>query len=169
MGHHTRRRNFGYLPCRDILDKVSRTYDFTWRRRRDYFAGAASPGKICACAQTGVCPSAFLLWFEPLGPGFESTLSNTIKITPQGAFFILAAQVIFYLWLMKGLLPTYERNGQKQGKTGNFCKKRYFWQFYTTQNRTLPQIFGVFILLCTKIPYKNNREFFGLYQGIISE
>lgn len=40
-----------------------------WRRRRDYFAGAASPGKICAFAQTGVRPSAFLRRFEPFTPG----------------------------------------------------------------------------------------------------
>ena len=62
---------------------------YSWRRRRDYFAGAASPGKICAYAQTGVRPSAFLRRFEPLAPGFESTLSNTIKNTPHGRDFLL--------------------------------------------------------------------------------
>ena len=71
---------------------------------------------------------------------------------------------------MKDLRPRHKRNGQKQGKTGNFCKKRYFLgNFYTTQTRTRPQIFGIFTLPRTKIPYRNNREFFGLYQGIINE
>ena len=30
---------------------------------------------------------------------------------------------------MKDLRPTYDQNGQKQGKTGNFCKKWHFGQF----------------------------------------
>ena len=32
---------------------------------------------------------------------------------------------------MKDLRPTYDQNGQKQGKTGNFCKKRYFLGNFT--------------------------------------
>ena len=87
-----------------------------------------------------------------------------------GFYLFLAAQETFYLWLMKDLRPTYDPNGQKQGKTGNFCKKRVFWgNFYTTYDRTRPQNFGIFTLPRTKIPYRNNREFFGLYQGIINE
>jgi len=74
---------------------------------------------------------------------------------------------------MKDLCPTHNQNSQnhkKQGKTGNFLQKTVFLgNFYTTYDRTRPQIFGIFTLLCTKIPYKNNREFFGTQQGIISE
>ena len=97
-------------------------------------------------------------------------IKHNKKSRPLGVFFIVAAQETFYLWLMKDLRPTHEQNGQKQGKTGNFCKKRYFLgNFYTTYDRIHAQIFGIFTLPRTKIPYKNNREFFGAYQGIISE
>jgi len=78
----------------------------------------------------------------------------------------MAAQENFYLWPMKDLRPTYDQNAQKQGKTGIFLQKMIFFGiFYTTQTRTRPHIFGIFTLLCTKNPHKNNREFFGLYQG----
>ena len=78
----------------------------------------------------------------------------------------------------RNLLPlAYERpapnartKGLKTGKNREFLQKTVFFrQFYTTYDRTRPQIFGIFALFRTKIPYKNNREFFGLYQGIISE
>ena len=78
----------------------------------------------------------------------------------------------------RNLLPlAYERPApdirterSKTGKNRDFLQKTvFFWQFYTTQTRTRPQIFGVFTLFRTKIPYKNNREFFGTQQGIISE
>lgn len=48
-----------------------------------------------------------------------------------GFYLFLAGQVIFYLWLMKDLRPIYDRNGQKQGKTGNFCKKTVFLGNFT--------------------------------------
>ena len=78
----------------------------------------------------------------------------------------------------RNLLPlAYERpvpdirpKRSKTGKNREFLQKMTFWgNFYTTQTRTRPQIFGVFTLFHTKIPYKNNREFFRTYQGIISE
>ena len=61
---------------------------------------------------------------------------------------------------MKDLRPTYDQNGQKQGKTGKFCKKRYFLgNFYTTQTRIRPQIFGVFALPAQKFPAKITGNF----------
>ena len=78
----------------------------------------------------------------------------------------------------RNLLPlAYERTapntrtkGLKTGKNREFLQKTVFLgNFYTTQTRTRPHIFGIFTLSRTKIPYKNNREFFGTYQGIISE
>ena len=84
-----------------------------------------------------------------------------------GFYLFLAAQETFYLWLMKDLRPTHEQNGQKQGKTGNFCKKRYFLgNFYTTYDRIHAQIFGIFTLPAPKFPAKitgnfsdHNRDF----------
>ena len=85
---------------------------------------------------------------------------------------------VFYFGGARNLLPlAYERPApdirterSKTGKNRDFLQKTvFFWQFYTTQTRTRPQIFGVFTLFRTKIPYKNNREFFGTQQGIISE
>ena len=56
---------------------------------------------------------------------FHFTGNN--KKCPARAFLLfLAVQGIFYLWLMKDLRPRHKRNGQKQGKAGNFCKKRSF-------------------------------------------
>ena len=78
----------------------------------------------------------------------------------------------------RNLLPlAYERpapntrtKGLKTGKNREFLQKTVFFrQFYTTYDRTRPQIFGIFTLFHTKIPCKNNREFFRTYQGIISE
>ena len=78
----------------------------------------------------------------------------------------------------RNLLPlAYERpvpdirpKRSKTGKNREFLQKTVFLAiFYTTQTRTRPQNFGVFALPRTKIPYKNNREFFGPYQGIICE
>ena len=78
----------------------------------------------------------------------------------------------------RNLLPlAYERPApdirpkrSKTGKNREFLQKTVFLgNFYTTYDRTRPQIFGVFTLPRTKIPYKNNREVFGLYQGIINE
>lgn len=105
-----------------------------------------------------------------LYPGFESTLSITIKITPQGR--------VFYCGGARNLLPlAYERpapntrtKGLKTGKNREFLQKTVFLgNFYTTHDRTHPQNFGIFTLFHTKIPYKNNREFFVTYQGIINE
>ena len=107
---------------------------------------------------------------QTLYPGFESTLSITIKITPQGR--------VFYCGGARNLLPlAYERPASnirpkrsKTGKNREFLQKIAFLvNFYTTHDRTRPQIFEAFALPRIKIPYKNNREFFGLYQGIISE
>ena len=58
-------------------------------------------------------------------------IKHNKKSRPLGVFYFLAVQEIFYLWLMKNLHPRHKRNGQKQGKTGNFCKKRYFWANFT--------------------------------------
>ena len=78
----------------------------------------------------------------------------------------------------RNLLPlAYERpapnartKGLKTGKNREFLQKAVFFrQSRTTYDRTRPQIFGIFTLPRTKIPYKNNREFFVTYQGIISE
>ena len=77
--------------------------------------------------------------------------------------------MIFYCGGARNLLPlAYERpapnartKGLKTGKNREFLQKMAFWgNFYTTQTRTRPQIFGIFTLPRTKIPYKNNREFF---------
>ena len=78
----------------------------------------------------------------------------------------------------RNLLPlAYERPApdirterSKTGKNREFLQKTVFLgNFYTTQTRTHPQIFGIFTIFHTKIPYKNNREFFGTYQGFIRE
>ena len=66
--------------------------------------------------------------------------------------------------------PNTRTKGLKTRKNREFLQKMVFFrQFYTTHDRTHPQIFGIFTLFHTKIPYKNNRVFFGLCQGIISE
>ena len=65
----------------------------------------------------------------------------------------------------RNLLPlAYERpvpNTRTKGlKTGNFCKKRYFLgNFYTTYDRTRPQIFGIFTLPAQKSPTKITGNF----------
>ena len=86
-----------------------------------------------------------------------------IKNAPAGGILLfLAVQETFYLWLMKNLRPTYDPNGQKQGKTGNSCKKRYFWQFFTQPR--LEHTCG-FLRTCalpaTKFPIKITGNFFG--------
>ena len=85
----------------------------------------------------------------------------------------MAVQGIFYLWLMKDLCPRHNQNSQNHKKTGKnreiLQKTVFLGNFYTTQTRTRPQNFGIFTLPHTKIPYKNNREVFGTYQGIINE
>ena len=79
-----------------------------------------------------------------------------------GFYLFLAAQGIFYLWLMKDLRQKHKRNGQKQGKTGNFCKKQTFRpKNYTTCTRIHPRFSKRLRPTLPKIPYKNNREFFG--------
>ena len=98
-----------------------------------------------------------------------STLRIYKKNAPLGVFYFLAVQGIFYLWLMKDLRPTIRTKGLKTGKNRDFLQKTVFFrQFYTTYNRTRPQIFGIFTLPCTKIPYKNNREFNSPEQGFHS-
>lgn len=86
-----------------------------------------------------------------------------------GFYLFLAVQETFCLWVMKDLRPSHNQNSQNRKKTGknrDFLQKiAFFGNFYTTHNRTPPQIFGVFTLFRTKIPYKNNREFFVTYQG----
>ena len=70
----------------------------------------------------------------------------------------------------RNLLPlAYERpapntrtKGLKTGKNREFLQKTVFLgNFYTTYDRTRPQIFGIFTLPRIKIPHKNNREVFG--------
>lgn len=74
---------------------------------------------------------------------------------------------VFYFGGARNLLPfAYERpapdNTNERVKNRDFLQKTVFLgKFYTTYDRTHPQIFWVFALLRTKIPYKNNREFFG--------
>ena len=58
--------------------------------------------------------------------------------------------------------PNTRTKGLKTGKNRDFLQKMAFWgNFYTTHDRIQPQIFGIFTLPRIKIPYKNNREFFG--------
>ena len=89
--------------------------------------------------------------------------TKTLKITSGGARNLLPLAY-------EKLAPDIRPKRSKTGKNREFLQKMAFWgNFYTTHDRTHPQIFGIFTLPRTKIPYKNNREFFGLYQGIISE
>ena len=76
---------------------------------------------------------------------------------------------VFYCGGARNLLPlAYERPASdirtersKTGKNREFLQKTVFLgNFYTTQTRTRLQIFGAFTLFHTKIPYKNNRDFF---------
>lgn len=75
---------------------------------------------------------------------------------------------------MKNLRPTYDQNGQKQGKTGNFCKKWHFGASFTQPRLEHARIFSVFLpYSAQKFPTKitgnfldhirdfsaNNREF----------
>ena len=85
---------------------------------------------------------------------------------------------VFYFGGARNLLPlAYERPAPKTqtkraktGKNREFLQKMaFFRQSRTTYDRIHTQIFGIFILSHTKIPCKNNREFFVTYQGIISE
>ena len=62
-----------------------------------------------------------------------------------GFYLFLAAQGIFYLWLMKDLRPTYDQNAQKQGKPGNFCKKWHFGAFFTQPRLERTRRFSVFL------------------------
>ena len=74
--------------------------------------------------------------------------TKTLKITSGGA---------------RNLLPlAYERPApdirterSKTGKNREFLQKiAFLGNFYTTQTRTRPQIFGIFTLLCTPPPLK---------------
>ena len=57
--------------------------------------------------------------------------------------------------------PKAQTKRAKTGKSREFLQKTVFLgNFYTTQTRTRPQIFGIFTLPRTKIPYKNNRELY---------
>ena len=77
-----------------------------------------------------------------------------------GGYLFLAVQETFYLWHMKDLLPTYERNGQKQGKTGIFCKKRYFFGNFTQLRLERARRFSVFLLYSAqKFPTKITGNF----------
>ena len=98
----------------------------------------------------------------------------TSRVITTGCVIFLAVQETFYLWHMKDLLPTYERNGQKQGKTGNFCKKWHFGAILTQPRLEHTRRFSEFLLYSAqKFPTKitgnflehnrelsaNNREF----------
>ena len=66
--------------------------------------------------------------------------------------------------------PDIRKERLKTGKNREFLQKMaFFGNFYTTQTRTRPQIFGIFTLPAPKFPTKITGNFFGLYQGIISE
>lgn len=73
-----------------------------------------------------------------------------------GFYLFLAVQGIFYLWLMKDLHPRHNQNSQNHKKTGKnreFLQKMEFWvNFYTTYDRTRPQIFGIFYPALHKNP-----------------
>ena len=85
--------------------------------------------------------------------------TKTLKITSGGTRNLL------HLAYEKPA-PNTRTKRAKTGKNREFLQKTVFFrQFYTTHDRTHPQIFWTFTLPCTKIPYKNNRDFFGLYQG----
>ena len=89
--------------------------------------------------------------------------TKTLKITSGGARNLLPLAY-------ERPVPKTQTKRSKTGKNREFLQKTVLLAiFYTTYDRTRPQIFWTFTLPCTKIPYKNNREFFGLYQGIISE
>ena len=82
---------------------------------------------------------------------------------------------------MKDLCPTYDQNGQKQGKTGNFCKKRYFGAIFTQLRLEHARRFSGFLPCpAQKFPTKttgnfsehirelsaNNREFTNILKNI---
>ena len=59
-------------------------------------------------------------------------------------------------------VPKTQTKRSKTGKNREFLQKTVFLgNFYTTYDRTRPQIFGIFTLPRIKIPHKNNREVFG--------
>ena len=61
---------------------------------------------------------------------------------------------------MKDLRPTYDPNGQKQGKTGNFCKKAVFLAIFIQPTIEHTRRFlSSFVLLATKIPAKITGKF----------
>ena len=70
----------------------------------------------------------------------------------------MVVQETFYLWLMKDLRPSHNQNSQNRKKTGKnreFLQKTVFLgNFYTTYDRTRPQIFGIFY----PIPHKNSLQ-----------
>ena len=77
-----------------------------------------------------------------------------------GGYLFLAVQETFYLWLMKNLRPTHEQNGQKQGKTGNFCKKWHFSAIFTQPRLERARRFSVFLPYSTqKFPTKITGNF----------
>lgn len=61
---------------------------------------------------------------------------------------------------MKDLRPRHKRNGQKQGKTGNFCKKWHFGSIFTQPTIEHARIFSGF-LHCSaqKFPTKTTGNF----------
>ena len=61
---------------------------------------------------------------------------------------------------MKDLRPTYDQNAQKQGKTGNFCKKWHFLASFTQPRLEHARIFSGF-LHCSaqKFPTKITGNF----------
>lgn len=61
---------------------------------------------------------------------------------------------------MKDLCPRHKQNGQKQGKTGNFCKKRYFLGNFTQPTIERARRFlSIFIISNTKFPAKITGNF----------
>ena len=61
---------------------------------------------------------------------------------------------------MKDLRPTYDPNGQKQGKTGNFCKKRYFLGNFTQPTIEHVRRFSGFLPCpAQKFPTKTTGKF----------
>lgn len=81
---------------------------------------------------------------------------KTQQKRPVGRVYFLAAQVIFYHWLMKGLYPTYKQNSQDlkriEKKTGVFDN-------FTQPILEFASRFSGFSAYF-RIPLQKNREFY---------
>ena len=90
---------------------------------------------------------------------------------PRGGHFIIPGGARNLLPLAyESPAPDIRTERSKTGKNREFLQKAVFFrQSRTTYDRIHAQISKHLRHTRFKIPCKNNREFFGLYQGIISE